>query len=295
MTSYETPEPISVSLELGVGVIRIAASDRSDTVVEVRPSDPASKDDTGAAAQTRVEFADGRLSIKGPRGWRQVPWRSGRESIDVEIALPAGSQLDGEAGVATLSCTGRLGEVRYKAGAGAIRLDETGPLQIRSGAGDISIERVGGRAEIATGSGAIEVGAVDGPAAVKNSNGDTWIGDTTGELRANAANGRIAVDRTRAAVFAKTANGDIVLGTVASGEVIAETAFGTLDIGVLDGVPAWLELKTSFGNVRNELESADRPESGEEAVEIRARTGYGDITIHRSVVAAEPLTSIAVQ
>ncbi len=281
MSSYDTPEPISVSLELGVGVIRITASDRTDTVVEVRPSDPASKDDVTAAEQTRVEFADGRLSIKGPRGWRQVPWRSGRESIDVEIALPAGSHLDGEAGVAALHCTGRLGELRYQTGAGAIRLDETGPVQIRTGAGDISVEQATGRAEIASGSGAVEVGGVDGPATVKNSNGDTWIGDVTGELRANAANGRIAVDRTRAAVFAKTANGDIVLGTVARGEVIAETGFGKVDIGVLDGVPAWLELKTSFGNVRNELETADRPEPPEEAVEIRARTGYGDITIHR--------------
>ena len=153
---------------------------------------------------------------------------------------------------------------------------------MRTGAGDVSVERAAGRAEIATGSGAIAVGGVDGPVAVKNSNGDTWIGDVAGELRAKAANGRIAVDRPRAAVFAKTANGDILLGAVARGEVVAETAFGQVDIGVLDGVPAWLELKTSFGSVRNELEAADQPAPGEEAVEIRARTGYGDITIHRS-------------
>jgi hypothetical protein len=283
MPTYDTPEPISVSLELGVGDIRIAASDRTETVVQVRPSDPASKDDVTAAEQTRVEFADGRLSVKAPRRWRQYTWWGGCESIDVEIALPAGSRLDGEAGVAALHCTGRVGELRYKTGAGAIRLDQTGPVQVRTGAGDISVELATGRAEIATGSGAVEVGGVDGPIAVKNSNGDTWIGDVAGELRANAANGRIAVDRPHATVFAKTANGDILLGAVARGEVVAETAFGKVDIGVLDGVPAWLELKTNFGTVRNELEAADDPGPGEEAVEIRARTGYGDITIHRSV------------
>ena len=157
-------------------------------------------------------------------------------------------------------------------------------MHVRTGAGDISVERAVGRAEIKTGSGAVEIGGVDGPAVVKNSNGDTWIGEVTGELHANAANGKIAVDRPQAAVHAKTANGDILLGAVARGEIVAETGFGKVDIGVVDGVPAWLELHTSFGNVRNELDAADRPEPGEDAVEIRARTGYGDITIHRAVV-----------
>ncbi len=117
--------------------------------------------------------------------------------------MPTGSRLDGEAGVAALHCTGRVGELRYKTGVGAIRLDQTGPVRLRTGAGDVSVERAAGRAEIATGSGAVEVGGVDGPAAVKNSNGDTWIGDVAGDLRANAANGRIAVDRPHATVVAK--------------------------------------------------------------------------------------------
>jgi hypothetical protein len=188
-------EPIFVDLELGVGDIRITASDRTETVVEVRPSDPTSKADVTAAEQTRVEFADGRLSVMAPKGWRYYS-RGGHESIDVEIYLPAGSRLDGEAGMAALSCTGRVGELRYKTGVGAIRLDETGPVQVRTGAGDISVESAAGRVEMATGSGAVEVGAVDGSAMIKNSNGDTWISDVTGELRATAANGK---DRRRPA------------------------------------------------------------------------------------------------
>jgi len=287
MPTFDTPEPIAVSLELRVGDIHITASDRADTVVEVRPSDPASEGDVAAADQTRVELADGRLSIKGPKDRRRYPWRGGRESIDVEIALPAGSRIDGETGAGSLSSAGRAGEIRFKTGFGAIRLDRTGPAQIRTGAGDISVEHVAGRAEVKTGSGSIELGAVDGPATVKNANGATWIGDVNGELRVNAANGRIAVDRLKGAVHAKTANGDVLLGSVAHGEVLAETGAGKVDVGVVDGVPAWLELHTGYGNVRNELDPADRPEPGEQAVEIRARTGAGDITIHRAAV-AEP-------
>jgi hypothetical protein len=80
----------------------------------------------------------------------------------------------------------------------------------------------------------------------------------------------------------KTANGDLLLGAVAHGGVVAETGFGKVDIGVVAGVAAWLELNTGFGAVHNDLAAAEAPPSGEDAVEIRARTAYGDITIRRS-------------
>jgi hypothetical protein len=54
MPTFDTPQPISVTVELGVGDLRIVASDRTDTMVEVRPSDPAKKADVTAAEQTRV-------------------------------------------------------------------------------------------------------------------------------------------------------------------------------------------------------------------------------------------------
>ena len=38
MPTFDTPNPISVEVELGVGDIRIEASDRTETVVEVRPA-----------------------------------------------------------------------------------------------------------------------------------------------------------------------------------------------------------------------------------------------------------------
>jgi hypothetical protein len=282
MPTFDTPEPISVTVEFGVGDLRIVASDRTDTMVEVRPSDPAKKADVTAAEQTRVEFAGGRLLIKAPKNWRQYSFRGGGESIDVQVELPAGSQLRGETGVAALRCRGRLGECRYKTGIGDIQLDRAGAVQLRTGVGDITVERAGGDAELTTGSGSLRIDGIDGTAVVKNSNGDTWIGRVTGDLRVNAANGRISVDQASGAVAAKSANGDIRLGEVAHGAVLAQTAFGKVEIGLRDGVAAWLDLNTRYGTVRNDLDTADRPGAGEEAVEVRARTAFGDITIHRS-------------
>ncbi len=71
------------------------------------------------------------------------------------------------------------------------------------------------------------------------------------------------------------------LGEVARGAVLAETANGKIEVGVRDGVAAWLDLKTAFGNVQNDLQASDRPTPDEEAVDVRARTAYGDITIRR--------------
>ena len=233
--------------------------------------------------QTRVEFGDGELSIRAPKGWRNFTPLGGRESVDVEIALPTGSQLRGGAAVAALRSTGRLGECRFKISAGNIRIAESGSAQLQTSVGDITVEHVAGDAELTTSSGALRVDRIDGAAVVKNSNGETSIGQVGGDLRVSSANGRIVVDRAWASVVAKTANGDIRIVGVERGAIRAETARGTVDIGVVDGVPAFLDLKTQFGNVRNSLAAASEPQPDEDSVEVRARTAFGDITISRAV------------
>jgi Putative adhesin len=283
MPRFETPEPISATVELGVGDIEVAASDRADTVVEVVPSDPSKKGDVSAADQTRVEFANGRLLVKGPRGWRQWTPRGGGESVGVRIELPTGSRVWVQAGVATLRSAGRIGDCRFRTGVGDLRLDEAGRVELKTGAGDITVNRVDGPAEVTTGSGAVEIASIEGTAVVRNGNGDTWIGEVGGDGRLHAANGSISVDVAHATLAAKTANGHVRLREVERGAVVAHSAFGTVEVGVRRGVAAWLDLDTKFGTVQNDLEDAQRPGPGEDAVEVHARTSFGDITIHRSL------------
>jgi hypothetical protein len=280
--TFATPEPITVTLVLGVADVRIDATDRTDTTVDVRPSDPTKKGDVTAAEQTEVEYMNGRLTVQAPRGWRQWMSHRGGESIDVSIGLPAGSRTTIEGGVVTFRTTGRLGEVLGKLGVGTMHLDEAASVDLKSGAGDISVERAAGRAVVTAGSGGVRLRAVDGPAVVKNGNGDTWIGEVSGETRVSAANGDISIDVARAGVLAKTANGSVRLGEVAAGSAVAQTAFGDLDVGVRDGVAAWLDLHTRFGNVRNDLDATAAPATGEDSVDVHASTSYGDIAIHRS-------------
>ena len=280
MPNYETPEPISVTLELGVGNVRIAASDRTDTVVAVGPSDEADESDVKAAAQVRVDYTNGMLQVTGPKV-RAFDFSRKTRSVDVSIELPSGSQVSAEMQMGDFRCAGRLGECRLKT-SGNVWLERTGPLRLDTSAGHITADTITGNAEISTGSGKIQIGELEGTAVIKNSNGDTTIDAVTGHVRVRAANGAIHIERADAGVDAKTSNGSIRLGEVVRGSVVLGTAMGDLDIGIAEGTAAWLEVNTGFGHVRNLLENATRPDEADETVEVRGRTSYGDITIRRS-------------
>jgi DUF4097 and DUF4098 domain-containing protein YvlB len=279
MPKFETPGPISVNVEYYVGPVRIVASDRLDTVVEVRPSDESDESDVQAAAQIRVDFTNGDLQITGPKRYFDFSKKS--RSVDVSIELPSGSSVSSHLVMGDVSSTGRLGECRLKT-TGKVRLELTGPLHLHTGIGPVIVDGVDGDAEISTGSGKIQVGEIAGAAVVKNSNGDTTIDAVAGDVRVRNANGAIEIGRAGSGVDAKSSNGDVRVGEVVRGSVALNTATGDLDIGVAEGTAAWLEINTGFGHVHNRLTNTTAPGNTDQTVEIRGRTGYGDITIHRS-------------
>jgi hypothetical protein len=286
MPEFDTPEPISVVIDLVVGEVRIVASDRIDTVVEVRPSDGANRADVAAAEQTRVEHDGDALLVKTGRRWRSYSPFGFGGSVDLQVGLPTGSRVTGETSMGAFRCTGSLGDCQLKTSIGDIHLDRAAAVKLNTSVGDISVERATGDAELSTGSGAVSIGEIDGAALIKNSNGDTRIGEITGELRVKAANGDIAIEDAHASLEAKTANGDIHVGTARRGSVVAETGFGGVEIAIPDGTAAWLDLNTKFGHVHNTLDATERPERDVDSVAVRARTSYGDITIRRSYAPA---------
>jgi DUF4097 and DUF4098 domain-containing protein YvlB len=281
MPTFATPEPITVSIELSVGDVRVVASDRTDTIVQVRPTDESRDLDVRDAEQTRVEHTPAGLVIKTPRP-RGLGLLGKPGSVDVTIELPAGSSVHGDSSVAAFHTSGRLGECRIKTTAGNVDLDETGPLDLHTGAGAVTVSRVGGDAEVTTGTGRIRLGEIDGSAVIKNSNGDTRIDAVAGNLRMNASNGDLTVGRADGNVTGKSANGEIRIGQVSSGTVEIKTSNGEIEVGVKDGTAARLDLFTSFGHVRNHMDSADSPDPSDSVVEVSARTSSGDIVIRRA-------------
>lgn len=280
MPSFDTPHPISATIEVVAGDVRLTASERATTTVAVEPTDASNDEDRKAAELTRVEYADNRLLVKTPRlrSWRP---RSHGGSVSVTVELPAGSDVHGDAGLADFHAEGPLGQTRIKTGLGQIRLETAAALNLRTGIGDITVERATKHAELTAGSGEIRVRELGDSAVIKNSNGDTWVGSAAGDLRLHAANGDIAVDRSQASVGAKSANGDVRLGEAVRGTVVLESKLGDVEVGIPEGTAAWLDVRSTAGRVHNSLEAAQAPEQGAETVEVRARTTAGNVVIRR--------------
>ena len=280
MPSFDSSGPVTATVEVEVGDIRVTATDRADTAVEVRPSDSGSELDVTVAEQTRVEFTDGRLLVKAPKQQRLGLFGK-PGSIEVDLRVPTGSHLEVRGGVVAITGVGEIGTTRVKAGLGDLVFDRTGPAELTTGTGAVRVGTITGTAEISTASGEIRVGSVSGEATVKNSNGSSRIGTVTGDLRVRASNGDIVVDRAGARVNARSANGVVRVGEL-GGDAELKTSMGEVEFGIPEGTAAQLDLHTQFGNVVNRLDRADAPTGDDRTLTVLARTSYGDIVIQRS-------------
>jgi|KBSSwiStaDraftv2_1062776.scaffolds.fasta_scaffold573982_2 DUF4097 and DUF4098 domain-containing protein YvlB len=285
MPTFATPGPVSLAIELMAGGVRVEASERSDTVVEITPRDPANDNDNEAAAHTRVDFADLTLTIKTGKRW-QAMFTNKVATVDVVVRVPAGSQLRGSTHLGDLHCLGPLGACQFKTSLGDIAVAEAESAYLTTMMGPVTIDTVAGDCHI-TGTGKIGVGRIGGTASIKNLNGDTWVGEVAGDLSLKSANGNIVIDHPGANVNARTAYGSVHIGDIVRGSVEMQSAAGRLEIGIRQGTSAWLDVKSSAGVVRNQLDSTDQPEREAQTAQIRARTYSGDIVIRRATTAEE--------
>ena len=247
MPRFDTPAPIVLELELVAAEVRIEAGDRADTVVEVRPADESKRDDIAAAERTQIEHNAGRVLVRTPKTWRVYnPFGYGGGALDVRVEVPAGSSVLLKSGMGSVRTTGELGDTQVKTGMGDIHVDGAASARLGSGLGDVEVGHVTGAADLSTSSGDIRAGALNGAATLKN------------------------------------AMGDVRVAEAAQGSVEARTGYGEIQVGIPDGTAAWLDLSTGYGQVHNGLDRSGPPQPGESSVEVRAHSGYGDITINRA-------------
>ncbi|MGO4783841.1 DUF4097 family beta strand repeat-containing protein [Cryobacterium sp. W22_MBD10_FK3] len=280
MPTYNTPNPIDVAIKLPVGAIEVIASDRTDTVVTVSPTSPTKAVDRRGAEETTVDFDGERLTITAPKPRFTIIGPS--ESVDLLVEVPTGSRLTAEISSGNVRATGRLGATRLKCSNGAAEVEATGDLWLRAGNGNATVGAAEGDVEITADHGQLRIGTVTGNAVLKASHGSITIGEAGGDLDAKLSYGDLEIGRALAAVTAKTAYGSIALGEISSGSVQVESGFGQVSIGVRPGVPAWLDLASKNGRLRNELAGDSAPNPAEQTVAVRARTAFGDIGIHRA-------------
>jgi DUF4097 and DUF4098 domain-containing protein YvlB len=286
MTTFPTTGPVSASIDLQWGDVRIVAGDDTATVVEVTPTDPTNEKDRRAAADTEVTCTDGRLRVVGPKN-RTGVFNKKYGAVQVSVRLASASDLDAVTALGGVVVDGRLGACRAKTSAGDISVQDVATADLRTGMGVVSARDIAGEAFCKTGSGTVHIDRIGGSAEVKNSNGDTRIGDSGGPLRVKSANGSITVARAQSDVNATTANGNLSIGSAECGAVALKTSMGRIEVGIPFGTSALLDLSTTFGVVRNGLEATAAPADGDRTVEIHAQTSAGDIDVVRVVVDGE--------
>ncbi|MEU6344749.1 DUF4097 family beta strand repeat-containing protein [Streptomyces sp. NPDC046977] len=218
MRKFDTPAPVSVVLDIPAGRIRFVAAHRTDTTVEILPADASKTRDVRTAEQAEVAYGDGVLRITAQAARNRVLGASG--SVEVTVHLPAGSHIEAKAASAELRGVGRLGDVVLEGQQAAVELDETGSTRLSVLAGDVSVGRLGGSAEISIQQGDIRIAeAVRGTVTLRTEHGGISVGAAHGvsaSLDAGTAHGRIhnTLKNTDGAaaglnIHATTAYGDI--------------------------------------------------------------------------------------
>jgi DUF4097 and DUF4098 domain-containing protein YvlB len=244
---FQTPQPITARIEAGAGSIRLIASDRTDTVVEVRPRDASRQADLRSAEQACVSYANGKLEV-APAKFGFLGYRMG--AVDIVIELPSHSRVQAAVASADVHADGEYADFRFA-----------------SASGNLEVQSIIGRLKVATASGGVDVGELDG------------------ELKFQAASGSLALVWLRGNMKSQTASGSVNIGTAVSGAVVAHTGSGDLEVGIPEGTAAQLDIMTGPGVVTNRLQPSDGPERDDETLVVRVLTGSGDVDIHRAVQA----------
>ncbi|MEJ8643713.1 DUF4097 family beta strand repeat-containing protein [Streptomyces sp. MS1.HAVA.3] len=218
MQKFDTPAPIATVLDIPAGRIRFIAADRTDTTVEVLPANASNGRDVKAAEQITVAFGEGVLRIEAAPAKNRILGNSG--SVEVTVQLPAGSRVEAKTALAELRGVGRLGDVTFEGAQGTVKLDETASARLTLHAGDISVGRLAGPADISTQKGDLHITeALHGTVTLRTEAGNVTIGAARGvcaTLDAGTSYGRIHNTLTNTdgptaglTIHATTAYGDI--------------------------------------------------------------------------------------
>lgn len=279
MHRFSTSTPPRITIDFRSGDINIDTQDGDETTVDLRGR----SDDSATRAlldDTVIDQRGGDIVVLVPKRALSLFGRS--PDLLLDITAPHGSRLNVKSDSADLAARGSYGETRVASGSGDLSIERlTGSAQIRSGSGDVTVDTAEGALTVGTGSGDVRVDSAEADLTVQSGSGSVVVGSAAAALKVQTGSGDIEVRQADSDVKAQTGSGDVAVGRVARGRVQAKAASGDLHVGVADGTPVWLDVRTVTGGVSNDLESSDPVGAGEQHVRLDLKTVSGDIDIVR--------------
>lgn len=258
-----------IRVEIGAGLVEILPGEGDETHARVHF--------TGPEEDLTVKVVGSELVVEVSNQTVRRP-----PKVRVRIETPATLVARVKTGAGDIVADAPLGEARLQTGTGDIRLERTeGPLTAGTGSGDLRLRHAAGPVRATTGSGSIEISSAENLLALSTGSGDVRIGDTAAPTTVKVGSGDISIQRIRDHSVATSGSGDVRVELADGPSVRAETARGDVQIGVPDGVPTYLDLRTVTGEIRCDLEPGSEPAEGERSLRLRAHTVSGDITVLR--------------
>lgn len=210
-----------------------------------------------AVRDARLELTGNRLVIRSSKALplRAVP-------ISVAVRAPKGSSVLVKSGSANVAITGSAGRLDINTGTGDVTADSADSAsQVTSGSGKVRLGPMLGGLKARNGSGDIEVASVGGTTELHTATGDVWLGAVQSDVQV------------------RTGGGDVTVADAASGRITLGTGSGDVRVGVRQGVSAEVDLATSSGTARSELEvSTTKPATAPELV-ITGLTSRGNALV----------------
>ena len=280
MTSFETPGPVTLDIEIGAGHVEVVADTTTTTEIELRPARAGDAEALELIDQARIDHHGAIVTVHLPDGRRFGLLRRTPEVI-VEARIPAGSGLVVKSKSADVRARGELGTTKVQTGSGDVLLaDIDGDVVVESGSGDVQIGTIAGSTSVKTASGDVVIKTCCSIAKLQTASGDVFVGTAEAEIDLRTASGDVRVGEADGAASARTASGDIQMERVRGDTVTAMSASGDVQVGIESGIAVWLDVSSLSGTVSSSLDPTEGQEPGRPALQIRANTTSGDITIH---------------
>lgn len=214
-----------------------------------------------AIRETRIDLTGSRLVVQTPG---TVPLRT--VPLSIKVTAPAESQVNLRTGAGAVTITGTAARLQIQSGAGAVSAERVaGPATVRTGSGQLRLGNMTRGVQARSGSGDIEIASVEASSSVITGNGNVWLGTVSAD------------------VLVRSGSGDVTIADAVAGRTEIVTGTGELRVSVRKGVQAEIDLTSSAGVARSELEVHDDPPEHRPQLWIFGRTGSGDALLSRAV------------
>jgi DUF4097 and DUF4098 domain-containing protein YvlB len=260
--TFPTPGPVTLTVNIPAGEIRLETSDEPETHVELDARDEEALEQATIELRRRGDGHE--LVVEAPKKFRLLGWGNGEYQL--EIRAPHGADLDMSTSSADIEAQGRFGAVELNSASGDARIEDVdGEARVNTASGDLRLERVAGDATVNSASGDVELGSLGGRGKIRSASGDVEIVEAKSNLSV------------------QTASGDQEIGSIESGQISLQSASGDIQVGVAQGATLWIDAKSMSGDTTSDLElEGEPPAEGGAAVELRATSMSGDIHVRRA-------------